>query len=618
MFFPFDKLRPYQEEMIEVIDEAIRLGQDAIIHAPTGLGKTAASLAPCITYAKEHNKTVFFLTSRHTQHRIAFETIEALKKKHDIDLITTTIVGKKNLCLQDGITNLPASEFLHYCKTLCEHKQCPYFERMKGSNSLSTAANDALAKLRLLPRTDTQAFLDVGRAFQLCPYELSIVYARKAHVIIADYYYVFHPRIQENFFARINKELEDAILIIDEGHNLPDRIKDLASVQLTSQMVSRAIKEAKKYRFDELDRYLLAIEGFFTKKARLVEEESFVSQEEFSAVISQLGDYEEFVSLLDKRADIVREEQRISYLGSLANFLDEWLGEDAGFARILSKESSAQGPTYVLRYACLDPSLIGKKVIGQVRTAILMSGTLEPTKMYERLLGFESPLHRVFPSPFLASHRLSLVVPKTSTKFTSRSDQQYSDIAKELTKLCEVIQGNVAIFFPSYALLKQVASHFSHATSKTVFEEHQQLTTPEKNDLLERFKSYKDVGAVLLGVIGGNFSEGIDLPGNFLNGVIIVGLPLGKPTFETKALIEYYNKRFKKGWDYGYVLPAFNKAMQSAGRCIRSTTDRGVIIFLDERYEWTRYYELFPKTWKVRIAPDYEQLIRDFFASHKA
>jgi len=172
---------------------------------------------------------------------------------------------------------------------------------------------------------------------------------------------------------------------------------------------------------------------------------------------------------------------------------------------------------------------------------------------------------------------------------------------------------NSVIFFPSYSFRNRVNEFFAEECDKTLFLEEPGLTKEDKGNLLERFKEYKDTGAVLLGVAGGNFAEGIDLPGDFLKAVIVVGLPLAKPDLETQELINYYDKRFGRGWDYGYVFPAIIKTMQSAGRCIRSEEDRGVIVFMDERYVWRTYLQCFPKDWKIKIEKKPYGLIKLFF-----
>jgi len=146
--------------------------------------------------------------------------------------------------------------------------------------------------------------------------------------------------------------------------------------------------------------------------------------------------------------------------------------------------------------------------------------------------------------------------------------------------------------------------------------EKQNLSKEEKEKILEEFKSNKDKGAVLLAVAAGNFGEGIDLPGDFLKGVVIIGLPLEKPDLETKELIDYYEEKYGKGFDYGYIFPAITKCLQNAGRCIRSETDKGVIIFLDERFAWENYHRCLPEDMDFKISKVYEDRISSFFNRH--
>ncbi len=240
-----------------------------------------------------------------------------------------------------------------------------------------------------------------------------------------------------------------------------------------------------------------------------------------------------------------------------------------------------------------------------------MSGTLLPTSMYKEVLGVENCQEVVFKDPFPKKNRLNLIVPKTTTKYSKRSPEQYKQISENLSKMINSIPGNSAVFFPSYYLRDQVQKYM--ITDKTTFVEHSRLTKPEKQELLDNFKSYKDTGAVLLAVASGSFGEGIDLPGDLLKAVIVVGLPLTKPDLEVKSLIDYYDKKFNKGWDYGYLFPAFNKSLQNAGRCIRSETDKGLIVFLDERYVWQNYKRCFPEDWDLRISIDHDKLIEEFF-----
>jgi len=158
-----------------------------------------------------------------------------------------------------------------------------------------------------------------------------------------------------------------------------------------------------------------------------------------------------------------------------------------------------------------------------------------------------------------------------------------------------------------------VYKFFDPLCKKTTILEHQRLTKEDKTEILNKFKSYQKVGAVLLGVATGSFGEGIDLPGNLLKCVVVVGLPLQQPDLETKELISYYDKKFGKGWDYGYIFPAFNKTLQNAGRCIRSETDKGVVVFLDQRYLWPNYKRCFPPDSDIKVTRHYKEMIDEFF-----
>jgi len=237
--------------------------------------------------------------------------------------------------------------------------------------------------------------------------------------------------------------------------------------------------------------------------------------------------------------------------------------------------------------------------------------------MYKDILGFVDADEKVLESPFPKENRLSLIIPETTTKFTKRSEEQFRKIANILNKVINNIPGNVAVFFPSYGLRDSIYRHFYelYDDKESIILEKPMLSKSEKESLLNEFKELKDKGGVLLGVATGSFGEGIDLPGDYLKAVVVVGLPLEKPNLETKELINYYDKKFGRGWDYGYVYPAITRTLQNAGRCIRSDTDKGVIVFLDERYSWPNYFRCFPPDYGVKISKLYEEKVKSFFSS---
>jgi len=614
LLFPHEKVRDIQEKLVLKIDEVVNKGRNLIAHAPTGLGKTAAALAPCLKYALKHDKVVFFLTSRHTQHKIAIDTLAEIKKKHKKDFVAVSIIGKRGLCLQPGVHKLYSSEFNEYCRAIREDKKCEFYENLKKKDKLSVSTKAALSELKLINQVTTEDSFEVAGRHKVCPYELSVLMAKNAKIIIGDYYYIFHPDISSLFLKKIDKDLSDAVVVVDEAHNLPNRVKDLFTARLSNLMVKRAVSEAKKFKYDAIRHALLQIGELLDELSDFKEEEQYISKDLFVEKVNEITDYQELIAGLSLAADAIREEQKQSYIGSIAVFLEAWLGGDEGFTRIISKQESARELIKVLSYRCLDPSLATKGVIEAAYSTIMMSGTLTPTSMYNELLGFDKAEEETYKSPFPEENQLNIIIPKTSTKYELRSHKQFKEIAEILANIVNKIPGNSAVFFPSYYLRDVVYKEFNDLCKKTVFIEHPNLSKSEKHELLDKFKSYKDSGAVLLGVISGSFGEGIDLPGDYLKGVVIVGLPLTKPDLESKALIDYYDKKFGKGWDYGYLFPAFNKTLQSAGRCIRSEKDKGVIIFLDERYTWSNYNRCFPPSWNIKTTMLYEKIIDEFFS----
>ncbi|HJX05662.1 MAG TPA: ATP-dependent DNA helicase [Candidatus Nanoarchaeia archaeon] len=614
VLFPHDEVRPIQDELIRNINKAITSQQNLIAHAPAGLGKTAAALGPAISEALKKDLTVFFLTSRHTQHKLAMETVNQIREKYRLSFTAVDIIAKKWLCLQPGIDKLYPREFADYCKKIKEDNLCEYYTKARDKGDVSQEAREVVKQLKQENKTDTESILQLSTERKICPYEIALMIAKESRVIIGDYYYLFNPVIRETFLNRIGKELNKIIIIADEGHNLPERVKDLASHRISTSTLRRAIEEANKHKKGEMVEVLESLEKRLWGLAEEVDDETYVSKEQLISEIKEMTDYDELVSEMSLLADIVREEQRQSSLGTVSAFLEAWDGDDQGFTRILARSTGLRGEEIItIQYRCLDPSLMTRDVIRAAYSTILMSGTLSPTSMYKEVLGFDTAEEASYKSPFPENNKLNIIIPRTSTKYETRSDDQYREIAEIITRATNKIPGNTAVFFPSYTLRDDINKHFSKLSDKPVFVEKQKFTKKEKLEFLEAFKGYKNVGAVLMGVVGGNFGEGIDLPGDFLKGVIIVGLPLERPNLETQALIKYYDDKFKKGWDYGYLFPAFNRALQSAGRCIRSETDKGVIIFLDERYAWNNYNRCFPPSWDIKTTLLYEKMIEDFF-----
>ncbi len=618
-YFPHDTERASQSNFIQLLTQALKDKKHVLAHAPTGLGKTAASLSAALSHVLStpgNNQVIFFITPKHTQHRIAIETLQTLKAKYKLDFSVVDLIGKRHLCAQPGAEDLKA-DFYEYCKNMTEHDNCTYYNNIKHKTKLSVETELVLKHLQE-NIIHVEELKTESVKHHVCPYEIACLHAKTCKVIIADYQHILSTSIRDNLFKRLNISLQQCIIIIDEGHNLLQKSRELLSTQLSTITLDIAAKEAAALGYphihDDLERFKILLETLAKQKISFENQESTLTKDMLIQHIKPLGNYDQLVSDLQVVSDAAREIQKKSYCGSVAGFLRAWQGPDDPFVRILKKGFNAKGkPSITLSYRCLDPAVLLQPIAQQCASFVAMSGTFAPITMYKDLIGIDA-LIAEFPNPFPKTNKLNLIVPDTTTKFTQRDTAMYERIARHCATVANNVPGNTLIFFPSYDLRDKVYTYLQSSCTKTMFLESPHLSKQEKNDLIEKFKQYKTAGAVLLGASTGNFGEGLDIRGNIVKCVIVVGLPLARPDLETQALIQYYDHKFKKGWDYGYTLPALIKGFQNAGRCIRSETDKGVIVYLDERYTWDSYFKCFPKDEQLRITKTPLPRIQEFFA----
>ncbi len=608
-YFPYEKVRSVQAEFMDEIAEAIKKKYHIVVHAPTGIGKTAAVLAPTIKLAKENNLTVIFLTSRHTQHKIVIETLQLIKEKFNVEITVADIIGKKWMCSQEVAKKMYSSDFFDYCKKLKEDSGCKFFNNFKGQGKISTEAENLVIEFKKEGAAHCEELVTKCTNRGMCAYEISMVLAKLADVIVADYNFVFDPLVKKVFFTKLGKQLEKCIVIVDEGHNLPNRLRENMSDQLTQVTLDAAIKELKDK--PELQTKVQLIKEGFDSLGFGLQSEKEVKKEAFSKIVEYAGPISMIHDELELFADQVREKKERSWCGGLARFLNSWVGQDPGFVRFMRKTDRG----LVLFYKALDPALLSREIIESTHTTIMMSGTLTPTQMFCDLLGFPKSTKLLeYESPFPEENRLALIVPLTTTKYAMRTPEEYKRIATILGAVADEVPGNVAFFFPSYKLRDDIAKLLSEFTNKEMLFEERGMSKEAKTGLLNKFVSLRLKGAILMGIVRGSFGEGIDFPGDWLHGVVVVGLPLAKPNIETQAIIDYFNNLNNRGLEYGYIFPAINLAIQSAGRCIRSEKDTGVVILLDERYAYPRYMACLPKEWNFGVTRNFPALIEEFFS----
>ena len=629
LLFPHEEVRKSQAELLLDVEKTVKEGSQLLANAPTGLGKTSSALGPVLNYALKNNLKVWFLTNRHTQHTLAVDTLKQIQGKFGIKFSCVDLIGKKWMCNQE-VKDLFSQEFTEFCKSITQKNECEFMNKVKQNNKLTVETRGFLERLEKRGVLHNQEIIDLCQEEGFCSYEISLELAKKARVMVGDYYYVFNPFIQDKIFGKVNHELEKTILVIDEAHNLPGRVVEMLSNILTSNMLKNGVSEARKFGYFDVADYLEKMNGVLQllnnaqRQSSLSDgfssgttyqnnskkdTERLVTKDDFLNKVKEIADYENLMNELEIAADDIRKQKKRSYIGGVVSFLEAWTGEDEGFTRIISEKDGKYGRFVSLSYHCLDPSLVTKKIFDQVHSAVLMSGTLNPTFMYNDILGMEC-LEKEYPNPFPMENKLTLIVPETTTKYNLRGEAMYQKIADKCSEMLDLIPGNCAIFFPSYYLRDQIG--FKIKEGKKKFWEKGEMSKDEKEEFLDGFKQEKCRGGVLLGVMGGSFGEGVDLPGDLLQGVIIVGVPLGTPDLKTKEVIKYFDNKFAKGWDYGYLFPAMNKCFQSSGRCIRSSTDKGAVIYLDERFSWQNYFRCFPKEGLI-VTKDYNKFLGKFF-----
>ncbi len=618
-FFPHNKVRKFQKDLMNDILYSLSKGKNTLINAPTGIGKTAGVLTPALYVQSDENKKrpksekikIFFLTSRNTQHKIVLETVRRINQNKGKNITVANIVGKKHLCALDDVDSLYSSEFNEYCKSLRKDKKCVFYNNTYKDKTLSKTAVQVIEHLSSEPRT-TEFVRSFCKDYILCPYEISCQMAKKADVIIADYNHIFNSSIREQLFEKINAQLENSIIIVDEAHNLPDRLRGMLSEVISDKTIEYAVREAKKFYVDVMDE-LRSLKEFFLTQRREINKldkskETLLSNDEILTYLSKYYDVDSLISDFIDFGDDIRKKQRKSFIGRIGDFLNliDAYKDKREFITILKDNQDSTE----LEFFCTDPSLLSKEIIDNAYSTILMSATLKPLNMYADILGFSDPILKSYKNPFPDENRLTLIIPSTTTKYENRTEQEFKRITVHILRISRAVNGRIAVFFPSYYVMSRVTKFFLNLTKRPTFIEDRRMSKSEKSELISEFLSNDN--SILFGVVGASFSEGIDLP-NKLKAVVVVGLPLPPPNIKTKKLIEEYDRKFKQGFNYGYVIPAMNKVIQSAGRCIRSESDSGALIFLDKRYVYEIYRSLMPDEWKLIVSVDYEKILSDFF-----
>lgn len=596
--FRHDNPRKFQSGLIQDIYSTISAGNNMLAHAPTGSGKTDASLSAALTHAVDTDLTVFFLTSKISQHKIALDVVDGITKKHKADIRAVDLVGRRHMCLYD-ISEFDAESFHYFCENKRKRKSCEFYNNVRNLDFSSEKKLEKLVKEYGCGMGHMEA-AEFAFTKAMCPYELLLRIAGDSNVIIGDYYHFLIPQIRNPILLKTGKTIEDSIVIVDEAHNLANRVRDYLSLTVTNRMLRRAEKEMRIFDFDSEDMGELFEDWAYELLGE--KNEVVIEKEDFLEFLSQFSD-EFLLNIEDTGISYVELKGKKSAALKLSLFISVWENE-IETVRILKKTEYG----IKLSSKILDPSVI-TGTLNQTYSTVLMSGTLLPLEMHRDVLGLdkERTLLKSYPSPFPPQNLLNIISTNTTTRYRERTPENYSKMANGIENIVKKTSGGTAVFFPSYKVMDEITPLLS------IENIHMQETGMEPKEVRELIERFSEKGGVLCGVQGGSLSEGVDFSKGEIKTVIVVGVGLDEMNAEIDALINFYEKKFGMGWEYAYLYPGTIKALQAAGRARRKETDRVVVVYLDERFKWKNYNWIFDNKRRVVVTKYPERYVSDFW-----
>ena len=591
--FPFENYRPGQRELAVRVYKSITDSKKCFAQAPTGTGKTISTLFPAIkAMGEDKTSKIFYLTAKTITREVAQNTISLMRKK-DLKLKAVTITAKEKICKMDEVN--------------CNPEYCPYangyFDRI--NNSLK----DILAKYNDYSKDNIEK---ISEEYMLCPFELSLDLTNLSDVIICDYNYVFDPRVYlKRFF---DTKTTDYTFLIDEAHNLVDRAREMYSATLNEEKFVKVKKLISK-KDKRITRVIKEIQSYFEDKLEdltTLDENDLVESEAPLELCEILSSFIKFVDEYLARTNEENEELMDLYF-DVYSFLSISDFYDKNYTTIYTKTFNGM----TIKIYCVNPQKVIEEKMKKAKSNIIFSATLIPMDYFMKMYSYDEEDFIInLKSPFDVKNRLLMIGDNVATTYNKRFETS-EDIASYIANCVQAKKGNYMVFFPSYKYMDLVFDKMkeNYPNINTSIQESN-MSEEEKEEFLSMFDEDNKETHVGFCVLGGHFSEGIDLTNDKLIGVIIVGVGMPQIGIE-RDIIKDHMKDSNKGFDYAYVYPGMIKVLQAAGRCIRTDDDKGVILLLDNRYSQRRYQSLFPYEWypnfRVRKSDDVKTLCEKFW-----
>ena len=575
--FPFT-YREGQKDLVVSVYRTILRKKKLFIQAPTGVGKTMATVFPAVKAIGEGlGEKLFYLTAKTITRTVAWQAFDTLKEQ----------------ALRMKVIVLTAKEKICFCEeTNCNPDACPY---AKGHYD---RVNDAVYELITTSDEMSREILEEqARKWQVCPHEMSLDIAEWVDAVICDYNYVFDPNAYlRRFFGEGNKG--EYLFLIDEAHNLVERGREMYSAQIYKEDILK-IKKLVKDRDEKLARKLSDCNKQLLALKRecdglqVLDSVSHIYLK-LMALMTEMERY-----LEDCKEEEIRQEVLNLYF-SVRTFLNIHDRLDENYLIYSELEDSGR---FKLRLFCVNPANCLQEFLDKGNSTIFFSATLLPIHYYKKLLSTSKEDYAIYAeSPFDPARRQLILGTDVSTKYTRRGEDMYRRYARYLIQVARTRIGNYIAFFPSYRFMEEVYEVFVDLLKEDQEIEYvmqsQYMSEEAREIFLENFEEDRKHSLMGFCVMGGIFSEGIDLAEDKLIGAIIIGTGLPQVCRERELLKNYFDAHGLRGFDYAYLYPGMNKVLQSAGRVIRTDEDRGVILLLDERFRDGRYQETFPREWK--------------------
>lgn len=578
--FPFGAYRAGQRTMAAAVYRTIAAGNRLFCCAPTGIGKTMSVLFPALkAMGGGMGEKIFYLTAKTITGRAAEEALDKLKQHQpSLCLRSISLTAKDKLCMLEERNCIP--------------EQCPY------ANGYFDRANDAVYTLmqRGSP-INRHVLTQAAEEFQLCPYELALDLSTWSDCIICDYNYLMDPVVH---LQRFFESRGDYIFLMDEAHNGVDRCRDMFSAVLRKSDVL-ALRKALPKKQKGLRNAVNGLNNALLSLRTECEEagQACLVKKQFPEMLN--APVQRFVAAVTDWLEDHRGEDPALEKAILTLFFDvRFFGRisemyDDTYTTLMIRS----GSDLTVRLLCLDPSAQVDEALAKGRASILFSATMTPMDYYRSVLGGEHNAYTLgLDSPFHPGNMGLYVADTVSTRYAHRTESA-DTVIELLARMTEAKAGHYIAYFPSYAYMAQIYSKFTerYPDIRTVCQERG-MDEDARVNFLARFE--KAEGYTLLGfcVLGGIFAEGVDLTGDRLIGTAIVGVGLPQIGPEPDALRDYYNEKSSNGFDYAYRFPGMNKVLQAAGRVIRTESDRGVVLLIDDRFSTPAYRALFPLHWQ--------------------